>query len=323
MRRVNFVKEAMKKLAFDGGVSPMRARFWWGDEEKKEETVVQTSDRPEGQSKVGGQLGDWASKYLDQYVPGAEYGGPTTEGTRKLSAPISTAEKAGYDQLMNYLGTESPTGDLFKAGKEEILKTLTGKYDPRSSEDYKAFREGAVSEESDLIDRMRRGAGYRGTLFQDTSGRDEGLARSKTSQYLDQLLATMSQKERQNKLDILPQALGYEKYETAAPLAKASAGLTLGSLPRMLEQADLEAQYKDFLRKQEELGKVPGVAQNYYGTQGPNYGYNVAGQAPSPFERIMGTVAPVAGSVLGSFFGPIGTAVGGAAGKGVAGMFSG
>jgi len=307
--RVNFVRQAMDKIAFDGGINRFGARFWWGDDGGEE--VQQTPDRPAQQTAVGNQLGSWASRYLDQYVPGKEYEG-------KFTAPMSEAEKLGQGELLQYLKKPSATGDIFAAGKDEILKTLTGKYDPWKSKEYQAFREGALSEEQDLIDRMRRGSGYRGTLFQDTSMRDEGLARSKTSQYLDQLLASLSNQERQNKLNVLPQALGYEKYEQAAPTAKATAGLTLGSLPRMLEQADLEAQYQDFLRKQNELGQVPGIAQGYYQTQGPNYGYGGSYSAPSPFERIMGTVAPVAGTIIGSAFGQpaagygIGNAVGGA-----------
>lgn len=306
MRRVNFVKEAMKKLSFDGGYNP-RARFWWGGDDKKEE-VQQTSDRPNQQQAAGDQLGAWAQKYLDQYVPGKEYEG-------KFTAPASAQETAGLGWLDKYLGEKNATGDLFGAGKEELMKTLTGKYDPRTSDFYKSTREGALQNEEDVIDRMRRGAGVRGSLFQDTSLRDESKVRQGTGTAMDTILAGLAEKERGNRLTATTQALNYDKYEQAAPLAKASAALTLGALPRMLEQADLESQYKDFLRKQEELGKVPGIAQNYYGTQAPNYGYSGSYEAPSAFERIMGVVAPVAGGVLGSFLGPVGTAAGSAAGN--------
>lgn len=261
------------------------------------------SDRPEEQSAVGKQLGSWLSQYLGKYEPGKKYEG-------ELTAPMSAQERAGMDYLNQYLGAPT-TGPLYEAGKKELLGTLEGStYDPAKGLFYKGLRDTALLNEEDVINRQRRGAGYRGAIFQDTSLRDETRARTETGNYLNQLLGGLYEKERERKLSATDKALEYEKYGQAAPLAKVSAATTFGSLPRLIQQADYEAQYKDFLRKQQELAGVTGAAQSYYQTQGPNYGLREY-ETASPFERIMGTIAPVAGTVLGSALGPGGAWAGG------------
>jgi len=268
------------------------------------------SDRPQEQTDVGKQLGGWLQQYLGKYEPGKDYNQPFT-------APMTSQETAGMGWLDQYLGSPA-TGELYGAGKKEIMDTLGGQtYDPSKGLFYKGMRDTALLNEQDVIDRQRRGAGVRGSLFQDTSLRDETRARTETGNYLNQLLGSLTEKERERRLGATDKALEYEKYGAAAPLAKTAAAQTFGALPRLIQQADYEAQYKDFLRKQKELGAVPGQAQSYYGTQGPNYGLKEY-EAASPFERIMGTIAPIAGTVLGGMFGgPAGAAAGGSMASGI------
>ena len=269
-----------------------------------------TPDKEQWQLDTGSQLASWAQKYLKQYQPGKAY-----EGTLPGEVGMAPGEVAGQDWLMQYMN-QPATGANYDLAKNEIQKTLTGQYDPASSDFYKATRTGALKEEQDAVDRIRRGAGARGTFFQDTGIRTEGKARENTANYLQQLLGSMAQQERQNRLGAVAPAMQLEQYAQGAPLAKASAGMTLGSLPRLIEQGALESKYQDFLRKQQELSGVSGVAQGVLGTS-MNYGVKDYQQS-SPFERIMQTIAPIAGTVLGSALGPGGAWAGGAAGKAVA-----
>ncbi len=256
--------------------------------------VEQTPDKEAWQLSSGKAISDWAQKYLASYQPGAEYGGDLT------AKKIAPGEAAGQDWLMKFIN-QPATGENYGLAADEIKKTLTGGYDPYTSPFYQATREGAMREQQDAIDAQKRGQGYRGTFFQSTGLGEERKLREGTTNYLNQILGKMSEQERQNRLSAVSPAMELEKYATGAPLAKASAGMTLGSLPRLIEQGDLEARYKDFLRKQEELSGTLGAAQGVFGT-GMNYGVK-SWETPSPFERIMNSVAPIAGSVLSAYAG--------------------
>jgi len=252
--------------------------------------VTQEPDKTPGQLATGNALTDFAQQYLSQYKPGQDYSG-------KMTAPMSGNEQAGQDWLTQYM-KDPALGENYRLAADEVKKTLTGAYDPYSSEYYKAMRTGAMTEQGDAIDAAKRGQGVRGSFFQSTGLTEERKLREGTTNYLQQMLGKMAENERGNRLGAVDKAMNLEQYAQGAPLAKAQAGTTLGALPRLIEQADLESRYKDFLRKQEELGGVTSTAQQAFGT---NINYGVKNyEAPSAFERIMGTVAPIAGQVLGN-----------------------
>jgi hypothetical protein len=57
-------------------------------------------------------------------------------------------------------------------------------------------------------------------------------------------------------MQAVPYASSLEDYISGVPLDKAKAATSVGALPRILEQADLEALYQDFQRRQKEKGAV-------------------------------------------------------------------
>jgi hypothetical protein len=286
--------ETINKRYFDGG-------------KKDEEAKKGAPDKEDWQMSSGKAVADWAQKYLSSYVPGKEYPGQLTATT---PAP---GEASGQEWLMKYLNSPN-TGENYQLAADEIKKTLTGGYDPATSPFYKATREGAMKENTDAIDRARRGSAARGGFFNDRALAEEGNIQTNTSNYLNQILGKMAENERGNRLNAVGGAMELEKYSQGAPLAKATAGMSLGSLPRLLEQGDLETRYKDFLRKQEELSGTIPAAQGVFQT---SVNYAQQQQQASPFERIMGSVIPAAGTVLGSFYGPGGAWAGGQAGSAV------
>jgi hypothetical protein len=278
----------------------------WFSDLFKSKDVKQEVQMPSWQSSAASALSSWAQKYLSQYVPGQAYSG-------KLTAPMAEGEKAGQEWLAKYLN-QPQYGEAFGAAKKELLDTMGGeRYDPTKSEFYRPLREGVQYEVQDAIDAARRGQGARGTYFQDTSIRDENKIRERGSNFLAQTLGSLSEKERERRLGAVPQLMDLEQYEQGVPLERAKAGSTIGSLPRLIEQSDLEAKYKDFVRQQEELSAVPGATQGVMNTRVP---YTTPMETSSPFERIMKIVGPLAGTVAGTMFGgPAGGALGGSLGS--------
>jgi hypothetical protein len=249
-----------------------------------------TSDKESWQMDSGKQLASWAQQYLSQYDPAKDYTGQFTAG-------MAPGEVSGQNWLAQCLN-QPATGKNFELAQNEIQKTLTDQYNPWTSPEYAAMKKGANLDLQDAISTARRGQGARGTYFQDTGVREENKLIGKTQNYLDQLLSSMSMQERQNKLNAVPQAMQLEQYAQGAPLAKASAGMTLGSLPRLIEQSDLESKYNDFLRKQTALSGAVGANQGVLST---SMGYGAKSyETSSPFERIMGSVSPMIGAYLGN-----------------------
>jgi len=257
----------------------------------KGKTVEMTPDKEGFQMKAGQDLANWFSKNLSQYTPGKDY-------TGNFTASMTQPEKMSQDFLLQYLNSEG-TGDLFGLAKDEVSKTLTGGYDPYTSEYYKPFKEAALNEQADAIDRLRRSQGARGSYFHEGVMRDEADVTNTTTNYLDQLLATISQNERANRMNVIPTALQMDQYETNIPLAKTQAAQAYGSLPRLIEQSDLESQYQNFVRQQNEKATIPGVGQGVFSTP-INYGVK-SYETPSTFERIMQTAGPLIGEAAAAF----------------------
>lgn len=247
----------------------------------------QQPDVPAWQLAANEKYMGWLSKYLDKYEPGKNYGGQRTAG-------MSDQEQQSMDWLQKYLD-QPGTGENFGLAQDELRKTMTGEYDPYTSDYYKSLRRGSEFQTQDTIDKMRRGQGARGTYFQDTSMREEADVRLKGMNYLQQILGSLSEEERNKRYNAVPQLMNLEAYSQEDPLRKATAGQSLGALPRLIEQADYESKYKDFMRKQEELGQIPGLMG---GAGGQRYSYGYPGSAyesdsPSSFERIMGIAGGV------------------------------
>lgn len=260
----------------------------WFSDFFKPKKVEQKPSKESWQLGAGESLANWATQYLSQYQPGKPYGG-------KFTAPMAKGEEMGQDWLMKYLEKEGP-GEGYGLAWDELQKTMTGKYDPFTSPFYQAMREGAGYQLEEDIDVMRRGQGARGTYFQDTSMREENKMRLRSTNYLMQLLGSLAETERGRRWEGVGKAMELEKYAEGLPLEKAEAGMRVGALPRLIEQADLESQYQDFLRKQQEFAGAIPAAQGVFATP-MDYGVR-EWEAPSPFERIMTTMSPFLADVI-------------------------
>lgn len=235
----------------------------FGKKKSGGDTVPAETLLPGFQTDSGKMLFDYIQKYLGQYQPGKEYGGDFVAG-------MSDSESTGMNRLNQFLGAPE-LGELFNTTKQGILDTVGGKYaDPNTSPFIKSMINLSNMNLNDSINASRRGAGARGSYFSESAIRDENSLRERANVGLDTVVGNFVNQERDRQLKASPIAAALDQYENFdAPLAKIGASQQYGALPRMLAQAQLEAEYSDFNRKQDELSGVVGTAQNLFGTNTP------------------------------------------------------
>lgn len=226
---------------------------------------------PQFQQQTGQQLADYVSKYLSQYQPGKAYGG-------QFSAGMTGAESTGLDQLNNFLAAPG-LGEAFNVANQNVMDTAGGKYaDPNTSPFINSMVNLSRMNLQDSIDQSRRSAGSRGTYFTKSAIEGENRLRERANTGLDAVVGDFINQERGRSLTAANTALAFDKYKNMdIPLSKIDASQSYGSLPRMLEQADLERQYGDFFRQQGELSGVPQAANSLFGQNTP---YQPAYQTP-------------------------------------------
>lgn len=199
-------------------------------------------------------LANYVSKYGPLYQPGKAYEGKRTAG-------MSGFETQGLEQfLTGYLNqpdVSAETGDV----RSMLNKTITGGFDPGTSEYYRALRDEAQYNRGRAVDQTRADLGARGKFFSSEAIQKEGDINAQTAIGLNRSMTDLADKERTRQIGAAPYATALEDYIAGIPLQKAKAATSLGSLPRILEQADLEALYQDFQRRQGELGDVVGAAK--------------------------------------------------------------
>lgn len=222
---------------------------------------------PGWQSMLGEDLSSWVRKFLPSYSPGQPYGG-------KLSVKEpSRFEQIGLEQLGGLLG-QPATGDIFGAAKGQIMDTLGGRYaDPSTSPFIQAATKLAGQNLRDSIDLSRGQRGARGTFFTRSGLQEESRLTERTQNSLNAIIGDFINQERGRQLTAVPYAKELEQYSLDAPLKKIAASQSLGSLPRILEQADLERQYADFNRQRGELSGIPNIGASVLSKAVP-YGFN-------------------------------------------------
>jgi hypothetical protein len=233
----------------------------WGKKKNTGATITAEQMMPKWQSQTGQDLSTWIQQYLKNYVPGAGYTGQFTAGATDL-------EKSGLDQLGDIMKAPA-TGDLFAAGKQQVLDTLGGKYADASSSPYiKSMINLSKQNLGDLVTQTRAQRGARGTYFTKAGLKEEGLLNERTANALNATIGDWLNTERGRQFSAAPIAQQMDQYGTlTAPLAKVGASQTYGNLMRTIQQSDFESQYQDFVRQRQELSALPNQAQSLYSTR--------------------------------------------------------
>lgn len=271
---------------------------------KKDDDIQLTPDKEQFQLDIGKALSDRVLKYLPGYEPGKEYSGQRTAG-------MSSQEQQSLALLDQLLGSSG--GDLTKQAKGEVSRLLGSQIDPSVDPRYRYLRSASQTNLQDAIDEANRSAASRGSFFSTGAIRDENRLREQNLNYLNQVLGQLYGEEAGRRFQAIGLAPQLDAAGDSLLTNRIAAGQQYGALPRVLEQSDLEAKYQDFLRKQQEYAGVPAVGQNVFGTS-ITYGQKTI-PGTSPFERMIGPIAQLAGTAIGGAVGsPIGATAGGSLG---------
>jgi hypothetical protein len=178
--------------------------------------------------------------------------------TGERVAPMSEYEDIGLGTLGDYLSSPLPTeSSLYGLSAGELEKTLAGKeYDPATGPFYEAYRTNVMRDLQKLTDAIRQraaGAGGR-SVFAGGPVQEEREAALAGHANLAEVLGRMYEGERARRLGTVPLALQTMGWAEQVPQARVAASQQYGALPRMIEQAELDARYQDFIRQLQNMG---------------------------------------------------------------------
>jgi len=231
---------------------------------------------------------DWLGGQIGQ--PGQSYMGD-------LVASMTPQETQSFDFLRRYGEGGIQQDPTFKQARNVVGQTLTGGFDPTTSPYYQAVKaEAARNLDTTQKDIMSR-AGGTGNVWTGGRLKEQAEASTDVNIGLNKLMGELAMQERQNQLNLIPQALGMAQTVSQEPLQKAAAFQQYGALPRNIEQAMNQAKYNEWLRTNVDYPmQIAGLAS---GTQqAPLYREST----PSFIQQLMGGVAGGVGKALPLMF---------------------
>jgi len=189
-----------------------------------------------------GQAVDYMSNLLSNYQA------PKQDIPLQQIAGLSGIEQTVQGLLKDYLGTTATDNKAYQLGMAELEKTLGGEfYDPRDSDFWKGYREVSQMEQEQGVADIRRRGQLGGGLYAEPNQRTEadyikGMGATRTMQ-----LGQLYENERNRQTNAVAQALGYAGFEEEGMTNRLQLGSSIGSIPRMLQQAKYDATYNQKL----------------------------------------------------------------------------
>lgn len=216
---------------------------------KKEKVKLAPEAYPGQRAQLGGLAGAAQPGALERIGrAGEKYPGP-------LVAALSEFEETGLDQLRDFLGKPLPTeGELYTSAADEIMKTFSGEYDPAQGEYYKAYKTSVMRELEEAKDRLAARASAGDKYFGGGRIATEGEMEESALGDLAMVLGELFERERERKLGAVAPALGLTQYGEEAPVSRVAVSQQLGALPRLIEQAEMDAEYQEWIRALSDLG---------------------------------------------------------------------
>lgn len=262
---------------------------------------------PRWQTRMRRRLATTAEPGATQRIEraGEAYPGQLVAG----AAPLQTEALEGLQRYLQMaMPTETP---LYGAARGELMSTLQGEYDPGESAFYKAYRTNVLRELKEAKTRMAGRAAARGTFYGGGRLAEEGKLEERAMGSFQEALGRLTETERGRRFAAAPEALRFLAFEEAAPMGRFRAGMAGGEFERMLEQAELQAAYQEWIRQREEMGIPLDVATGMSTYQPPYYQPTYGPNSLADFIASLFGAAGEAGS-FGNLFG--GGAIPGAAG---------
>jgi hypothetical protein len=237
---------------------------------------------------VRNSLQDWLVGQMGK--KGETYGG-------EFVAPMSDAEKQSQTFLNKY--TQTPIPSIWSDATSELSKTLKGDYDPATSPYYQAVKAEAARNLDETQKNIASNAAGGGRYYTGARVKQQGEAATDMGNTLNTMLGKMAEEERVRRLQAAPVAMQAGQYEQALPLQQATALQQLGSLPRTLNQAYLDAVRGEWEKSTRDWPlSIAGLAAGVQ--QAPMYAQAGYTQSPSMFSQIWNPLAGGVGQGLGT-----------------------
>ena len=203
-------------------------------------------------------------------------------------ACMTDIERQGQGLLDTYLGQGQP--EAYTLGMDQLRSTLTGGYDPSTSQYYQGLRSQMEAQEGQNVADLRRRQQLGGMFSSGPAYRAEGELRGTAASQRNVLLGGLYEQERQKQMAASGQALGYAQYGDQSQLAKLAAAQQYGSLPRDIQDKRYAADWQN----QAYRSQLAQMLMQYAPWYQPQYA-----QTPSPFSQLAG----LAGTILPFFSG--------------------
>lgn len=271
------------------GISPLLdiASGLFGKKTKTE--TIQPTQAELQQQKLGMDYNSYLQRILSGYNSQETPYDPGQAYTGQLSSSATPAENTTQALLQRFLGS-SLTGPLYDQAAGQISDTLIGKYaNPATSPYIQSISDLAQRQLSNSIDQSHAQLGARGNYFSSESVANDRRLIGDTLANLQGVIGNFVNNERGRQFDAVPLAQSLDQYKNVTiPGLQMQAGSTIGSLGRILDQANLDRQYNEYKRQQE--GKQTGiqnVAQAYNPQSASYRPYDITTQKNNAFGNIV------------------------------------
>ena len=172
-----------------------------------------------------------------------EYGGKLGE------FEMTGLEATGQEQLKGLLAGGLPRAT--RMGSEELERVLTTReYDPYADKYYGALKTGIMRESEESQAALNREAARTGALSSTWRGEETGKLAGVTQGKLATILGELSERERGRKLQAAGMATQAGAAEEQMRMGRIEAASTIGSLGRLLKDAEAKAKYGEWIRKE-------------------------------------------------------------------------
>ena len=210
----------------------------------------------------------------------------------EMVAPLSEYEEMGLQRLGTYLGQpEATETDLFRLGKGELEKTLGGEeYDPLEGAYWQAYKTQMDHLIKEAKDRIAARTSARDMFYGGGRLEQEREVEEQALRDLGLVLGELYERERVRRGEAVPEAMRTVQMGEMLPLQRISAAQEFGRLPREIGQAQLDAEYQEWLRQLQDLGLPLDVAIGM-STYKPQYAVTQASESP------LGGIADLAGAI--------------------------
>lgn len=267
---------------------------FFGDLFKKKdgETITQAPMTTEEQ--------DQARKLLAQFMQTGQFGdykaGEAYDGSLG-DFNMSDAEGIGQSQLLKLISGALPEG--FTMGQDELKSVLASdKYDPYEEGGiYKGYKTNVLREAGDAKDQLARELSITGDTYSDNRAKQLGVLGERTTGLLNNKLAELYQNYGTQRLGAAQGLITSGIQEEGLNQNRINLASTIGSLPRLLADAQAKAQYAEWQRQHTEQSEVVDAAKTLFQKDVP-YGIKsyTTPDRPSTFMSMFGEINPLVGS---------------------------